>query len=165
MKINKHINKITSVVLLTISSLTVLSSASLGIRQDFPETFIDLYKKERLPDVAHRNIYSYLRIFYIELIVSSSDVLEQLDRNGKIELLHVALRQVDDKKRANYDLFSQSSSALVLSKTLYAIGQTNPFKENIALQTFNETGLITNASVVDQIVSITNKYLDEYENF
>ncbi len=137
--------------------------AALFDRKDRNKVILESYKNERLPEIKSKEATKYFRMFFMELIISTSGILEKLDEDDRTELMRIALDKINEKKEMDYSIFYQSGSILILSRILYIAGLGDDIRDNFGLNTSNDSTINLTQSSDDNIISLTLKYLDSHE--
>lgn len=137
----------------------------LIIRKDAGKELLLTYQKYNIKDLSpnakleEKGAFTF-KFTYIELLLSQSQILSNLNINEKHLLRQEALKKFEQKKDliSAFGIFGLNNSAWTLGKLLQAEGKEGVLSSTISkegLNTFLSTGSFSNEQIVNAIYNVS----------
>jgi hypothetical protein len=123
------------------------------------------YAKEPVLKELTDSEVDYFRLLYLEMLINQKILLD-FDKTFIPEMLILARDKIIEKQNSKYcnSVFYQSSSAIIIAGLLYNTDYRNEIDNNDELKSILDSGIISNQSTIENLIEITDKYLNSYEN-
>ena len=93
----------------------------------------------------------------MELLLSQTDIINNLNEKQKKLLLERALYIISDKQKKEYSTYYLHGPALILSRLINSSDIKNELKNDELLTTFNKNGSFIDSARIQDIIEVAKK--------
>jgi hypothetical protein len=126
-------------------------------RKDCLEVLLNFYLREvpSPPNLKKEN--NKLKVFYLELLLSQTGIINDFNEKQKKLLLERALYIISDKQKKEYSTYYLHGTALILSRLINSSDIKNELKNDELLTIFNKNGSFIDSARIQDIIEIAKK--------